>query len=112
MKFIVCFLITSGTFAQTSAPNQSISRVQSDSSLRTRPIVQQYDFYYSAKQAEQFIQMSTIGYTRADRIKKKQFRDRTFTELVLKGRKPAEAFDDYTLIGSGLLEDVKSNEAW
>ncbi|GAB4034332.1 hypothetical protein [Spirosoma gilvum] len=112
MKVIVCLLITSVTFAQTSRPNQIVSVFQSDSSLRTQTIAQQYDFYYSAKQAEQFTQMGSIGYTQEDRIKKKRFRDRPFTEFVPKGRKPTDDFDDYTLIGSGLLNDVNSNEDW
>lgn len=112
MKFILCLLITSVTFAQTPVPKQADSQVQGDSSLRTQTMAQQYDFYYSAKQASQFIQMGTVGYTREDQIRKKRFRDRTFTEFVQKGRKPTDGFDDFTLIGSGLLEDVKSAGEW
>ncbi|GAB3953582.1 hypothetical protein GCM10028805_37580 [Spirosoma harenae] len=112
MKFILCFLLTSVAFAQIPLPNQAVSQVHSDSSLRTQTTAQQYDFYYSAKQAERLTQMSAVGYTQEDRIKKKRFRDRIFTEFVLKGRKPDDGFDDYTLIGSGILADVNSNEEW
>lgn len=112
MKCLLLFLCTSVALAQTPGITPLVSHALSDSTIRAPSTGLLYDFYYSAKQAESFVQLSNASYTQQDQIKKKRFRDRTFTELVLKGYKPDERFDDYTLIGSGRLEEVNAEGAW
>jgi hypothetical protein len=112
MKCLFLVLFSSVAVAQTSGSMPVVSSSLRDSTLEVCSTIQLYDFYYSAKQADSFVKQSNASYTWTDQIKKKRFRNRTFTELILKGHKPDERFDDYTLIGSGRLEEVNSEGTW
>jgi hypothetical protein len=52
------------------------------------------------------------SYTLEDRVKKNHFRDKTFTEVVPKGLNMPGGFDDYFLIGSGILTKIRSHGEW
>ena len=113
MKCLVFFFLsTSIALAQWPGFTARVSPTQPDSTVGAASPGQLYDFYYSAKQAEAFKQLGAASYTRDDQVTKKRFRDRTFTELVQKGHTPNEHYDDYTLIGSGKLEEVSGAESW
>lgn len=99
-------------FAQVPGTAQPVAHYSSDSLGGTTLLVGQYDFYYSTKQAAQYVQLSVASYVLDDRIKKHRFRDKTYTEVVPKGAKLIGKFDDYVLIGSGTMAEAKDNGEW
>jgi len=96
--------------AQTASQRPIIALALSDSTLTSLP--QQYDFYYSAKQAAEFIKISVSSYALDDKLKKYRFRDKVYTQFVPKGLKTTDKFDDYVLIGSGKMDEIRSNDEW
>lgn len=97
---------------QTPAHSQTAVPVPNDST-RIRPVpTQQYDFYYSAQQADTFLTISMASYVLEDKLKKNRFHDKTYTEMVAKGLPVRGGFDDYVLIGSGTLNEIKPNGEW
>ncbi|MVM32500.1 hypothetical protein GO755_20835 [Spirosoma sp. HMF4905] len=96
----------------TPAHSQTAVRVANDSTRIQSVPPQQYDFYYSAQQADEFLKISIASYVWADRLKKNRFRDKAFTEVVAKGLPVRGSFDDYILIGSGTLNEIKPDGDW
>jgi hypothetical protein len=104
---VLCCL--SGTLAQMPDPQLIASP---DSTLQITAASQQYDFYYSQKQAERFVELSNASYTLEDQIKKNRFRDKTFTQRVARGLPLPDDFDDYVWIGAGTIQEIKLNGEW
>lgn len=99
-----------GALAQMPGPIQPM--ILPDSTLWTTAASQQYDFYFSRKQAEQFIEMSNASYTLEGRIKKYRFRDKPFTRQVAKGIPLPNDFDDYVWIETGTIQEIQPNGEW
>lgn len=112
MKYLFFFICTHVALVQVPDPVQPVSRYLSDTTSLATVFPQRYDFYYSAKQAEQYVQLSIASYTLDDRLRKYRFRDKTYTEVVIKGSKHLSSFDDYVLIGSGTMAEAKDNGDW
>ena len=112
MKVLLFLICTSAAFAQTPRPIPSGTTVGNDSILLGTVIPRQYDFYYSSKQAGTYEEISMASYTLEDRVKKNRFRDKTFTEVVLKGLNVRGGFDDYVLVGSGTLTEIRPHGEW
>lgn len=104
------FAITAFSIQPTQG--QTVGLVQQDSTQLLVASPSQYDFYYSAKQAVDFEQISTASYTLDDRIKRNRFRDKTFTQRVVKGLPIPSGYDDYVWIGLGTTEEIKPNGEW
>ncbi|GAB3317690.1 hypothetical protein GCM10027299_08970 [Larkinella ripae] len=112
MKILLFSLFTAAAFAKTPSFTQTGAASGSDSIRLEESPVQYYDFYYSAKQAESYEKISLASYTLEDRVKKNRFRDKTFTQAVPKGEKVMSDFDDYVLIGSGTLAEIRPFGEW
>ena len=112
IKLLFFLIGVSLALTQTAAQGQTTVLVAMDS-LRMPPLLSpQYDFYYSARQADAFTRISIASYALEDRLKRNRFRDKTYTALVDKGLPVRDGFDDYVLIGSGTIEEVKPDGYW
>jgi len=112
MKLLLLLLWVGVAQAQTTSQNQLGVLSSSDTTLRNLALLRQYDFYYSAKQAEVFIKTSMASYTQEDRLKKNRFWDKVYTQVVPEGSKVPEPFDDYVLIGSGKIDAIRPDGEW
>lgn len=112
MTYLLLMLAIPTALAQVSDTVRPVAHSSSDSLGGAITPLQQYDFYYSTKQADEYIQISIASYVLDDRIKKHRFRDKTYTEIVPTGFKLTGKFDDYVLIGSGALAEARDNGEW
>ncbi|MBD2757429.1 hypothetical protein [Spirosoma validum] len=96
----------------TPAHSQTTTLVSTDSLRLSTVAPQRYDFYYSAHQADAFLKVSIASYALSDRLKRNRFRDKTYTAFVAKGLPVQGGFDDYVLIGSGTIEEIKPDGYW
>lgn len=112
MKLLFFLVGISLALTQPPAQGQTTVLVATDS-IRMSPLPsQQYDFYYSAHQANVFAMISLTSYVLEDRLKRSRFRDKTYTVFVAKGLAVRDGFDDYVLIGSGSIEEIKPDGYW
>ena len=112
MKILSFLVSVTITLTLTPAHSQPTALASTDSLQIPTLSPQKYDFYYSARQADAVTKSSIASYVSEDRLTRNRFLDKTYTAFVAKGLPMQDGFDDYILIGSGTIEEIKPDGYW
>lgn len=76
---------------------------------KSKERLQEYDFYYSAKQDELRVKLNKFAVWEEDKQGGVFIHGKQYTEMVKKGQKPFGNFDDHVLVYSGSDLNVTFN---